>query len=177
MSFPDVLRRIDVAERQVEALRLEFSELRRLATQDTFAPAPPAPQPARPPVPTPAPAPPVQWPPQVAPPPRGPTLADRAFEALARKSAAWILAWAGGLVTALGIVLFFALAANRGWIGPEARVLAGGLTSALVFGTGIWLRRRFGPTYSSLAAVGAGIAGAYATLLAAAALYDLLAHW
>jgi uncharacterized membrane protein len=168
-----------MAERQLEALRVELSELRRLATRGTFAPPPVQPQRARPPVPaTAAPAaPPPQWPPQVPAPPRGPNLFDLAFEALARKSAAWILAWAGGLVTALGIVLFFALAANRGWIGPEARVLAGGLASALVFGTGIWLRRRFGPTYSSLAAVGAGIAGAYATLLAAAALYDLLADW
>jgi hypothetical protein len=36
------------------------------------------------------------------------------------------------------------------------------------------LRRRYGETYAALAAVGAGIAGAYATLLAAAALYGLL---
>jgi hypothetical protein len=39
---------------------------------------------------------------------------------------------------------------------------------------GVWLRRRFGDTYSSLAAVGAGIAGGYATLAAATVLYDLV---
>jgi uncharacterized membrane protein len=87
------------------------------------------------------------------------------------------LAWAGGIVTLLGIVLFFALAANRGWIGPEARVVLGALASAIVFGGGLYLRRRFGETYSALSAVGAGIAGAYATLLAAGPHYDLLPDW
>src|SRR5439155_11929043 len=71
----------------------------------------------------------------------------------------------------------FVLAVNRGWIGPEARVAAGGLASAAVFGAGAYLRQRFGPTYSSFAAIGAGIAGAYATLLAAAALYHLVPDW
>ncbi len=84
------------------------------------------------------------------------------------------LAIAGGLVTVLGIVFFFALAVNRGWIGPELRVGLGVLTSALVFGGGFELRRRYGDTYAALAAVGAGIAGAYATLLFAAAVYDLV---
>jgi uncharacterized membrane protein len=84
------------------------------------------------------------------------------------------LALAGGVVTLLGVVFFFVLAANRGWIGPGIRIACGATASALVFGTGFWLRRRFGETFSSLAAVGAGIAGAYATLLAAASLYDMV---
>ena len=177
--FFEVMQRVEAAERQLDALRDELADLRKLAAFGiAIAPAPPvAPQAPAAATPAPSPTAPAQWPPHVPTPPRGPTMTDRAFAALSRKSAAWILAWVGGLVTALGIVLFFALAANRGWIGPEARVLAGALASALVFGAGIWLRRRFGPTYSSLAAVGAGIAGAYATLLAAAALYYLLADW
>ncbi len=85
-----------------------------------------------------------------------------------------VLAWAGGVVTLLGIVFFFVLAVNRGWIGPEIRVACGGLASALCFGAGAWLHRRYGDVYSALTAAGAGIAGAYATLLAAAVLYDLL---
>src|SRR5262249_7495544 len=36
------------------------------------------------------------------------------------------------------------------------------------------LRRRFGDTYASVSAAGAGLAGFYATLLAATSLYDLL---
>jgi uncharacterized membrane protein len=66
------------------------------------------------------------------------------------------------------------LAVNRGWIGPTARVGLGASASMLVFLAGLELRRRYGETHSSLAAVGAGIAGGYATLLCAVALYHLI---
>jgi hypothetical protein len=84
------------------------------------------------------------------------------------------LAIAGGSVTALGITLLFALAAERGWIGPLERVAAGALVSTLVFGAGLVAHRRYGQVVAGLAAVGAGIAGGYATLAAAAALYELV---
>ncbi|MDX6482005.1 MAG: hypothetical protein QOG85_2515 [Gaiellaceae bacterium] len=87
------------------------------------------------------------------------------------------LAIAGGIVTVLGIVFFFVLAVNRGWIGPHTRVALGAIAAALVFGAGLELKRRYGPTYSTLAAVGAGIAGGYATLLSAATLYHFLSDW
>ena len=75
---------------------------------------------------------------------------------------------------ALGIGLFFILAANRGWIDERARVALGALASGLAVGAGLMLRARFGQYLSALAAVGAGVAGAYATLAAAAARYDLV---
>jgi len=84
------------------------------------------------------------------------------------------LAVVGGAVTLLGIAFFFVLAANHGWIGPVARVLLGGGASALAFGAGLVLRNRYGQLHSAVAAVGAGVAGAYTTLLAAAAIYDLV---
>jgi uncharacterized membrane protein len=84
------------------------------------------------------------------------------------------LAWAGGVVMLLGVVFFFILAVNNGWIGPGQRVACGSLASGIVFLAGLWLRRRFGETYASLAAVGVGIGGGYATLAAATALYDLI---
>jgi len=84
------------------------------------------------------------------------------------------LAWTGGAVTLLGIVFFFVLAVERGWIGPVARVALGASVSALVLAASLELRRRFGDTYASLSAAGVGIAGFYATLLAATALYDLV---
>ncbi len=87
------------------------------------------------------------------------------------------LAIAGGIVTLLGILFFFVLAVNRGWIGPTGRVALGAAAAALVFTAGHVLRRRYGTTHAALAAVGTGIAGGYATLLSAAALYDLLPHW
>src|SRR5262249_28637511 len=86
------------------------------------------------------------------------------------------LALAGGIVTLLGIVFFFVLAVNRGWIGPTGRVTLGGSAAALVFAGGLELRRRYGTTHAALAAVGAGIGGGYATLLAAA-LYGLIPNW
>ena len=84
------------------------------------------------------------------------------------------LAVAGGVVTVLGIVFFFALAVNRGWIGPGARVLLGTAASTIFFVAGIELRRRYGRLHAPVAAVGPGLAGGYATLLAATALYDLV---
>ena len=84
------------------------------------------------------------------------------------------LAATGGIVSLLGIVFFFALAVERGWIGPGARVTLGAIASALALGAGWWLRRRFGETHSSLAAAAAGIAGFYATLAAASVRYDLV---
>jgi uncharacterized membrane protein len=87
------------------------------------------------------------------------------------------LATAGGVVTVLGIVFFFALAVNRGWIGPGARVALGAAASSIVFVAGLELRRRYGRLHAPIAAVGAGLAGGYATLLAASVLYHLVPDW
>jgi uncharacterized membrane protein len=87
------------------------------------------------------------------------------------------LAIAGGVVTLLGIVFFFVLAVNRGWIGPVGRVTLGAAASALVFAAGFELRRRYGDTRAALAAAGVGISGAFVTLLAAAAMYDLVSTY
>jgi uncharacterized membrane protein len=81
-------------------------------------------------------------------------------------------------VTLLGIVFFFVLAVNRGWVGPVARVSLGAIASSLVFGAGLYVKRRYEELYhSALAAVGTGIGGAYMTLLAAKVLYDLVPDW
>src|SRR5262245_25129043 len=86
------------------------------------------------------------------------------------------LAIVGGVVTLLGIVFF--LRAHSGgeheWIGPVGRVTLGAAASIVLFAAGLLLRRRYGTTHAVLVAVGAGIAGAYATLLAATALYHLI---
>jgi uncharacterized membrane protein len=170
MSTDDLLLRLGAAEHRIDLLQQEVASIRvALRTRTAAAAAPTAqakPSPA-PPRPTPAAA--------SAPPPPPPVPPAPAREidwsALLGPKA---LAWAGGIVTLLGVVFFFVLAVDRGWIGHEARVACGGIASAIVFAGGLWLRRRFGETYSSLAAVGAGIAGAYATLAAATVLYDLV---
>ena len=169
----ELMDRLNTFEQRLRTMETELYELRRLArTQETARepepatwqtfelprPEPrPAPRPRREPTPVPV----------RTPPPREPLDLSVLLGARA-------LAWTGGVVTLLGIVFFFVLAVERGWIGPVARVSLGAAVSAVLVVAAIWLRRRFGDTYASLSAAGAGIAGFYTTLLAATALYDLV---
>jgi hypothetical protein len=139
---------------------------RRVGPRTTVAPTAPAPTAPAPALPPP--------PPRAAAAPKPPR---RTFGQLARDwdlTGARGFAIAGGAVMALGIGFFFVLATNRGWIDERARVALGATASALAFGAGLLLRARYGQYWSALAAVGAGIAGAYATLAAATARYDLV---
>jgi uncharacterized membrane protein len=182
--------RLDALEGRLRTLQAEVVELRAAASgEPAAAPAPPAAAvavplpltaPAAPsharfePDEEPAVAPPPSPPPYVAP-PRGPSLADRltAIDTSALVGARG-LALTGGIVTLLGVVFFFVLAVNNGWIGPAARVSLGAAASAAVFGAGLFVWQRYGQLSSALAAVGTGIAGGYVTLLAATAIYDLV---
>jgi len=170
-----ILFRLDQLERRLAKVENALQEIREPWAEPRREPAPePAPvaPPARAPKPEPA------WPqtppqrartPKPARPPR-----EIDWNAVFGPKA---LAVVGGAVTVLGIVFFFALAVNRGWIGPGARIALGSAASLLVFAAGLELRRRYGPLHAPLAAVGAGIAGGYATLLAATALYDFVPQW
>jgi uncharacterized membrane protein len=84
------------------------------------------------------------------------------------------LALAGGAVTLLGIVFVFALAASRGWIGPEARCAIGAGVSLLLLGAAVEVRRRFGAAVAALAAAGTGIGGLYVTVYATSRVYHLV---
>jgi uncharacterized membrane protein len=173
-----VLDRLDAMEERLAAVERTLERLTGEDALPAWAPPEPRPEPVsstlmREPTPRRVPA-----PPQPAPSPRPPR---RQTPPRPKREIDWSaafgakgLAVAGGVVTVLGIVFFFALAVNRGWIGPGARVALGSAASLFVFVGGLELRRRFGRTHAALAAVGAGIAGGYATLLAATALYDLL---
>src|SRR6266545_2206690 len=173
----DLRGRVEFLERRVIELQDAVDKLRagvRPAPQAAQQPKPAVTLPPTPPrTPTPPPRPAAVRAPE---PRRAPS---RSFDWGRTVSAADLmgakaLAFAGGIVTLLGVVFFFVLAVNRGWIGPELRVACGGIASAVVFGAGLWLERRYERTYSALAAVGVGIAGAYVTLLAAVSLYDLI---
>jgi uncharacterized membrane protein len=168
-------------EARVARLEQELAELRLfVATSPVTRTAPAAP--AHPPRPQPT----VARPPDPAPPLRpdatapsrprpAPARPRRELDLdLSRLLGALGLAWAGGIVTVLGIVFFFVLAVNRGWINAELRLAFGAAASVAVFSAGFWLRQRFGTTYAALAAVGAGIAGGFATLLAASGFYDFV---
>lgn len=176
MTASYLASRLDDFARRLAGLEQELRELRQLARTEepvTDTPILTAPVPPPPPPSPKAPS---------AAKPLGPSWDERL-----RSSSFWdrevslddllgakALAWAGGFVTLLGIVFFFVLAVNRGWIGPIERVSLGTLASLIVFGAALWLHRAYGPVHSALAAAGAGIAGGYATLLAATALYDLV---
>jgi uncharacterized membrane protein len=84
------------------------------------------------------------------------------------------LAWAGGVITLLGIAFFYVLANERGWVGPGSRVLLGTGISAGLLALGWWLRQLRGQPEAALAAAGTGIAGLYVTLYAATKLYGYI---
>jgi uncharacterized membrane protein len=108
----------------------------------------------------------------------GPTVPERvAAWVKAELTGARAFAVVGGAVTLLGVVFFFVLAANRGWVGPTARVLLGAAASLVVLLAGLTLRLRYGRVHAALAAVGAGVAGAYTTLAAATVIYGFLPAW
>ena len=174
MSDP-ITARLDEAERAIHALADELRAIRALVgAAPASAPTPAAAPPAPPPKAAVAAAAATRSAPPPAPPRPRPEPSRRPTRTASDLLDARALAWAGGVVTLLGVVFLFVLAVNRGWIGPAERVLAGALASALLVGAGVVARRRYGQLEAALAAVGAGLAGWYVTLLAATARYDLV---
>ena len=172
---PELSDRVDDFARRLAALERELGELRQLVRPRQAPPLIPPP-PVVPPA--------TEYvPPRPSPPPARVALPIPEREPVRQFDwsvliGAKALAWAGGAVTLLGIVFFFVLAVNRGWIGPVTRVLLGSIASAAVFSAGLYIKRRFAELYhSALAAVGTGIAGGYMTLLAAKLLYGLVPDW
>ena len=123
------------------------------------APAP-APAPARVPAPAPTPAPEAQS--------AGPGWTFS--EAFALRA----LGWLAGAVTLLGIVFLYALAEQRGWVGPGARVGFGVAVSTTLLGAAFLLHARYGDELEALAAAGTAVAGLYVSLYAAVEIYALI---
>jgi uncharacterized membrane protein len=90
-------------------------------------------------------------------------------------SGARVLAWTGGGVTLLGVVLLLALAASRGWFGPWGRVSAGAVLGVALIGLALRLHRRADARVGALALAATGFATLYLTVAAATALYEFLA--
>ena len=85
-----------------------------------------------------------------------------------------LLAWTGGAVTLLGVVLLLALAASRGWFTPPARVAFGAVLGAGLVALGIWLHRRETARAGALALVATGFASLYLVDAAATAIFGFL---
>ncbi|MCP3803058.1 DUF2339 domain-containing protein [Allokutzneria sp. A3M-2-11 16] len=85
-----------------------------------------------------------------------------------------VLAWVGGAVTLLGIVLLLVLAIQRGWLGPLPRVLVGAAFGAGLVGAGLWLHRDPVGRTGAFALAATGIATLYLDVIAATTLYEYL---
>jgi len=90
-------------------------------------------------------------------------------------SGARVLAWTGGGVTLLGVVLLLALAASRDWFSPPARVTSGAVLGVVLIGLALRLHRRTDARIGALAMAGTGFATLYLAVAAATALYGFLA--
>ncbi|WP_367133920.1 DUF2339 domain-containing protein [Saccharothrix sp. HUAS TT1] len=136
-----------------------------------FPPNPHTPPHAPPPPPSawgPTPGP--HWTP-TPPPPPGPTLFDR----LAKDGAgSKLLAWVGGAVTLLGVVLLLVLAVQRGYLGPLPRVLGGAALGGVLVGLGLWLHRTPTGRTGAFALAATGIAVLYLDVVAATSIYAYL---
>lgn len=85
-----------------------------------------------------------------------------------------VVAWVGGSTTLVGVVMFLALAASRGWFGVPARLIAGGLLGLALLVLGCWLHRRPGGHTGALALTATGTAALYLDLGTATAGYNYL---
>ena len=124
-AFHERLTRL---EREVRRIDLELAEIRlELGAEPELEPEPepvrlPEPEPLRSPEPEPFAL------------PAAATRSPRRELDLSVLFGAKSLAWVGGAVTLLGVVFFYVLAVNRGWIGPEVRIALRGLASSAVVG-------------------------------------------
>ncbi len=91
------------------------------------------------------------------------------------RAAVWVGAVLGALLVILATLFALAVAVDRGWVGPAARVLIG-----LVCGTGAWLLggrlRRKGQRVAGAALAGTGMAALYGTLWAAAGFFGVISR-
>lgn len=152
------------------------AELRTYGTDEVTRPVPASVQ-----VPAPVLAPVLPSPPQApyyppnyqpyVPPPKGPSLVERLGQDGAGSR---LLAWVGGAVTLLGVVLFLILAVQRGWLGPLPRVLVGAALGCALIGVGGWVHRSPNGRTGAFALAATGIAALYLDAVAATTLYNFL---
>ncbi|WP_181775227.1 DUF2339 domain-containing protein [Amycolatopsis pittospori] len=85
-----------------------------------------------------------------------------------------LLAWIGGAVTLLGIVLFLVLAIQRGWFGPGPRVIGGAVLGLALVGIGLRLHRTPAGRTGAFALAATGIGTLYLDAIAATTMYEFL---
>jgi uncharacterized membrane protein len=88
-----------------------------------------------------------------------------------------LVAWTGGTVTLLGIVLLLILAAGRGWLQPSVRVVGGAVLALALVAVAAWVHGRPGGRTGAVALAATGVAGLYLDVVAATSLYEYLPVW
>ncbi|ONI82166.1 hypothetical protein ALI22I_39170 [Saccharothrix sp. ALI-22-I] len=110
------------------------------------------------------------WTPGPPPPPR-----HSLFDRLGKDGAgSKLLAWVGGAVTLLGVVLLLVLAVQRGYLGPLPRVIGGAALGGVLVGLGLWLHRTPAGRTGAFALAATGIAVLYLDVIAATSIYEYL---
>ena len=160
MRYEEV--RLERLERIVEQLSDRVAQLEGKPAAAVERPQP-TPPPPLPPPPRPAPA------PEPAPPRPARPSVD-----LEELFGGRLLGWLGGIAVLVGVVLFLAMAAQRGWIDETTRIVLAYFGSTVLLAVGIYLYERQGHTQAALAAVAAAIASLYASTTAATIHYDLV---
>lgn len=172
----DALRRLAQSLEDVTTRLSQVSaELRALAEPAPGRGMPPAaarpvvpPQPASPPHYGPMPGygslPPAPRPPK-------PSLSERLA---ADGAGSRLLAWIGGGITLIGVVLLLVLAIQRGWIGPVPRVLIGAVLACTLIAVSARVHRTPSARTGAFALAATGIAALYLDAVAATSLLGLV---
>ncbi|HEX4700562.1 MAG TPA: DUF2339 domain-containing protein [Pseudonocardiaceae bacterium] len=84
------------------------------------------------------------------------------------------LAWVGGAVTVLGVVLLLVLAIQRGWLGPVPRLFCGAGFAAALVAAGARVHRMPAGRIGAFALAATGFVVLYLDVIAATALYHYL---
>lgn len=102
------------------------------------------------------------------PPPRRPGLLER------EGAGSRVLAWVGGSVTLLGVLLLLVLAVQRGWLSPLPRVLGGAVLALALVGVALRVHRTPGGRAGAVTLAATGVAALYLDVIAATAFYAYL---
>jgi uncharacterized membrane protein len=156
-------QRVEILERQTASLHLRVREL-----ELQFADAPVASEPDAAVAAT-------AWPaPTTAPVSTTPPVERRPAFDLEELLGGRVLAWTGGVAVVAGIAFLLAIAVSRGWIGEGARTLLAGVFSLGLVGAGAWISERRRRTDAALAALSAGLAGLFMTVVVGGPVYAVL---
>lgn len=111
-----------------------------------------------------------------APPPRPPKppLSERLS---AEGAGSKMLAWIGGGITLIGVVLLLVLAIQRGWIGPVPRVVVGAVLAGSLIAIALRVHRSPNAWTGAFALAATGFAALYLDVVAATTLLELIPAW